>query len=194
MPHKGVFSANCGPSPEVPAKELAFAKRENHTRGPRTSECNEEVWGGFVGWVCGVGHPGSPRSCSILLRQDGTHYRSERTTPGAPAHSRELLDQSVEVRPYGIEVRRECVGWVILLRQDGTCHGSERTSPGVPGLSSAARKSGVGLAGGGQGGSQATPFAAQRLQIREARKNFLCKAQKPCRLRGFAAARVLPGV
>ena len=26
-------------------------KREDFTRGPRTSECNEEVWGGFVGWV-----------------------------------------------------------------------------------------------------------------------------------------------
>ena len=42
-------------------------------------------------------------------------------------------------------------------------------------------------AGGGQGGSQATPFAAQRLQIREARKNFLCAAQKP-----FAFTSLLP--
>ena len=41
----------------------------------------------------------------------------------------------------------------------------------------------------GRGDSQATPFAAQRLQIREARKNFLCAAQKPCRLRVFATAR-----
>ena len=47
---------------------------------------------------------------------------------------------------------------------------------------------------GRAGGFPATPSSTHRLQIREARKNFLCCAQKPCRLRGFAAARVLPGV
>ena len=48
-------------------------------------------------------------------------------------------------RENGPGVPRSCS---ILLCQDGTYYGSERTTPGVPGLSSAARKSGVGLWGG----------------------------------------------
>ena len=90
-------------SPGAPRWSLR-CEAENHTRGPRirvpscsdrmepTTEArglhpgppHHRVKRDDVGWAFGVGHPGSPRSCSILPRQDGTYYGSVRTSPGVP--------------------------------------------------------------------------------------------------------------
>ena len=50
--------------PALPGWNL-LRKREDFTRGPRTSECNEEVWGG----LSGVGHP-APSGWNPLRKRE----------------------------------------------------------------------------------------------------------------------------
>ena len=109
-PRDGVYTHKSENHTRGPRTGVCTSEAKKRARGPRTIERSEIVWGGLWG-----GSPGVPAMEFVPTKL--------RATPGAP---------------------RSCS---ILLCQDGTHCGSERTSPGVPGLSSAARKSGVGLWG-----------------------------------------------
>ena len=129
--------------PALPGWNL-LRKREGFTRGPRTSECNEEVWGGSFGAPAFVFHPALPGWNPLWKREDHTRAPAQSSAVrlcgvgfwggsfGAPAP---------EFAPTKLRSALGAPAPEFALKELSS-------TPGAPGLSSAARKSGVGLWGG----------------------------------------------